>query len=777
MMARHTLDSPRPRALLRTAGMVVLSCVLLFGCLSLLFPLPYAKPYSLMLEDRDGRFLHAFLARDGVWRLRTHPSEIPDRLKSILLKREDRWFYYHPGVNPFALVRAAIQNAVAGRRVSGGSTITMQIARMLEPKQRTYTGKLIEIFRALQLELKYSKNELLEMYLSMVPLGGNIEGLKSASMIYYQTPVERLNIAQLFDLIMIPSDPNGLQPDRNGEKLLAERRRQALEWIRAGVLTREDSVVIWTTPAAAIRHPLPRLAPHFALRVMETVPRDGDVRTSLDLRIQRTAETLLSNHLRVWKQKDVRNGAIMVIDNRTREIVAYVGSEDFDDAGASGQVNAARALRSPGSTLKPFLYAMLMDRGELTPRTRLLDAPYDAEGFLAENYDGTYSGLVYADEALRRSLNVPLVRLLKHAGVPAFLDVLAASGISSLQDQRPKLGLSMILGGCGVTLEEMTAAYAMFPAGGSFVEPGFLHEDRKTASPSREVFSRSAAFMVTEILSGLDRPDLPNNFESSLTLPVVAFKTGTSYGRRDAWSLGYTSRYTIGVWIGNVTQRGNPDLVGSKSAAPLLLDLFTALSDPHEKTILPIPSDVGMRLVCAESGHVPNGRCTHLIEDYYSVSRTLTQPCDICREEFVSRDGKTSYCPSCLGSHAYRTATFLEYPAELLNFWQSSGIAYQQVPPHNRLCTRLFGGEGPTIVSPSDQMTYYVVSREQKLAFQATSGIEVRSQNWYMDDRYLGRVQTGEKMFVTVGSGGHHITCVDDRGRMTSVQIIVRNAI
>jgi len=495
----------------------------------------------------------------------------------------------------------------------------------------------------------------------------------------------------------------------------------------------------------------------------------------LDLDIFKKIETLLSNHLRPWKQKGVQNGAVMVIDNATKEILAYTGSENFDDAAAHGQVDAVKALRSPGSTLKPFLYAMLMDRGELTPRTRLLDAPYDAEGFLAENYDGTYSGLVYADDALRRSLNVPIIRLLKSAGVSEFLDFIGNAGVASLQAQKPRLGLSLILGGCGVTLEELTGAFAAFPAGGTYAAPRFVRQERSDEKSGREVFSRSAAYMLTEILSSLDRPDLPNNFESSVNLPVVAFKTGTSYGRRDAWSIGYSCRYTVGVWIGNVTQQGCADLVGSRSAAPLLIDIFNSISDTHQKSILPVPRDVSMRLVCAESGLVPNERCQHTIEDLYSVSRTLHRTCNVCREYLVSNDWSRSYCVSCVGGNPYRAVTYLDYPAELLDFWQRNGSAFRRMPPHNTLCTRLFPGEGPSIVSPTDKMTYFIVSRTQKLAFLATSGVDVRVHNWYLNDRYLGRVNTGEKLFVGMNDGEHTISCVDDHGRMSTVHVTVKN--
>ncbi len=763
-----------PRRTLVRALTVAAAFPVAFLVLSLLFPLPPLKPYSVVVADRNGKFVHAFLAEDGAWRLRTSPDEIPPRMKEILIRREDRWFYYHPGVNPFAILRAVLQNVRSGRRVSGASTITMQIARMLHPGERTYLTKAVEVFRALQLESRYSKKELLEIYLSIAPLGGNVEGLRSAALLYYDTPLERLNIAQLFDLMLVPGDPNGLQPDRKPERLLLERRRQAAAWIRRGILTREDSVVIWNTPALAVRRPLPRYAPHFALRVREMYPDASDVRSSLDLGVQHTVEQLLSNHLRPWKQRGVRNSAVLVVENGTREIIAYAGSEDFADAGASGQVDAVRALRSPGSTLKPFLYAMQMDRGELTPRSRLLDTPYDAEGFLAENYDGTYSGYVYAEDALRRSLNVPMVRMLKKAGLHRFLDFTSNAGFASLAAQRARLGLSMILGGCGVTLEELVAGYAAFPAGGKYAPLRFVHDGHAGAGEGKQIFSPSSAWMVTEILRGLDRPDLPNNFEFALNLPAVAFKTGTSYGRRDAWSIGYSAEYTVGVWIGNVDQKGNPELVGGKSAAPLLIDILNSISRGNQKTILPQPKDIRGRLVCARSGLLPGPRCENLIDDVCSASLTTQRICDVCREVLVSPDGRLSYCPSCVADHPYRTVTMAEYPPELLDFWRKSGTPYAAAPPHYPLCSRLYSGDGPAIVSPSDDMTYYFVAKKQKLVLQATSGVDVREHAWYVNDTYLGRNKAGEKLFVPIAAGDHTVTCIDDRGRATSVHIKVK---
>ncbi len=755
----------------------ILVIALIFVALDYLFPLPPGKPYSLVVKDRSGKILRVFLADDGAWRIRTHPEEIPVKLKYILIKKEDRFFYYHPGVNPFSVARALFQNITTGKRVSGASTITMQVARMMEPKERSYFNKIKEMFRAVQLEVHHSKNEILEMYLSMVPLGGNIEGLKSASLLYYQTPPERLNIAQLFDLILIPNDPNDFRPDRFPDKLYQERKRRALPWIQNGLLTKQDSSIIWQTPAVAFRHQLPTYAPQFCLRIKELPHTSDEVVSSLNIHIQQQVEALLSSHMQAWKQRGVPNGAVLVVHNRTREILAYTGTENYNDVSAHGQVDAIKALASPGSTLKPFLFVMQMDKGTLTPKSRLLDTPYDAEGFHAENYDTKYSGLVYAEDALRRSLNVPMVRLLKNAGLESFIQFAGNSGFSSLKQQKDKLGLSVILGGCGVSLQELVAGYASFPNAGDYSPLVFFKQKNSTMQQPRTVFSPSSAFMITEILSGLDRPDLPNNFESSLNLPKVAFKTGTSYGRHDAWCIGYSAEFTIGVWIGNVTHKGNPELTGGRAAAPLLIDIFNSISTSRQKSILKQPSDILLHEVCANSGSLPTVRCTHVTEDWYSVRNTLQRYCEFDKEALVSLDGKTGYCPSCLGSNNYKTIIYPDYPAELLPFLEKTGLVYATLPPHNITCTQVFAGTGPTIISPSNEMTYYLLSEHQEIALQATAGIDVKENNWYVDNQFLKREKVSKQLFISLSSGAHTISCVDDKGRTSTVTITIKYAL
>ena len=751
------------------------SCVFFSGFIlvSFLFPLPAPKPSSLVIYDRHGKFLHAYLTDDDMWRFKTDIGEIPSHFKELLLFKEDRYFYYHPGVNPFAVIRAGIHNILSGRRVSGASTITMQVARLLEPKNRTWGNKLIEIFRALQLEWKYSKEEILCMYLSMIPLGGNIEGLQSAAMLYYQTPIDRLNTAQLFDLILIPNNPNGLRPDKFPERLHQERLVRSRPFFQKHILTPDDSLVFAQTPTSAVRKQMEQYAPHYCLHIKQLVSKQNSYRTSLDLDIQQSVERLLKNHLRMWRLLGVQNGAVMVIENKTMQVAAYAGSESFEDSASFGQVDAVQALRSPGSTLKPFLYALHMEMGILTPKTRLLDVPYDAEGYAAENYDGTYAGMVFADDALRKSLNVPMVRLLKNAGLTSFESLLHNLGFESLESQHGRLGLSMILGGCGITLEELTAGYAAIANSGKYAPPRYLN-DTSVVQRTR-VFSDATAYMITEILSGMNRPDLPNNIESAVNLPAIAFKTGTSYGRRDAWTMGYSAEYTVGVWVGNVTNKGNPDLAGSKSAAPLLVDIFNSISRKNQKYILPVPGDINIRDVCVESGKLPTPRCKHTIEDLYSMTNTLGIFCDVDNEYLISPDGKKQYCTSCVGNSPYKSVVYQDYPKELLNYWKKIGKSYALLPQHNSTCQRVFTGEGPKIISPTNSMTYLLTSEDQQIAFQASSGADVRDQCWYLNNHFMGRVKAGAKIFKVLASGDYNASCLDDKGRLSMVKILVKH--
>ncbi|HPG33286.1 MAG TPA: penicillin-binding protein 1C, partial [Lentimicrobium sp.] len=533
------------RGLFMACGFVLF--FLLFILFDALFPFRADKiQYSQVIYAADSSLLHAFLSADHKWRLYARHDEItPDLRKSIIFK-EDRYFKYHPGFNPLAMVRAAFYNLATGRRTSGASTITMQLARLIKPAPRTYKNKLREVFRAMQLEWHYSKSEILQMYLNLLPFGGNIEGVKSASMIYFGQETGELSLAQVVMLTVIPNNPNALRPGKSYDKLKARRNFWLSKMAEEGLFEKADTDDAIAEPFDRQRFAIPANAPHLSYRLKNVVSGKNGVMTTIQPELQNKVENLVSNHVRLLRSMQITNAAVLVVNNHTLEVEAYVGSAGFYDDLYQGQVDGISALRSPGSTLKPLLYALAFDRGLITPRTVVTDVPSNFNGYRPENYDETYRGKITIEQALALSLNVPAVNLLDRMGNEPFLDALSKSDFKWITRNRQKLGLSVILGGCGTTLQELTALFASFANKGVYHPLKFIKSE--IASFSDTLCSQDAAYMLSQILTGLKRPDLPQQYRQSADLPLIAWKTGTSYGRRDGWAIGYNRDYTVGVW-------------------------------------------------------------------------------------------------------------------------------------------------------------------------------------------------------------------------------------
>jgi len=440
---------------------IVFTILLGFILLDLLFPLPERKEFSKEIHSKDGTLLTAYLTLDDKWRLRTEFEEVSPELIAAIIEKEDRWFYNHFGMNPVSLIRSLYRNIISGQTESGASTITMQVARMLEPKSRTYLNKFFEMFRAIQLEIKYSKEEILELYLSMLPFGGNIEGVKSASYIYFNRPPDKLSLAQSIMLAVIPNDPNSLRLDRSNEKIIEKRNYWINKFNNNKVFSSVDLKDASEEPIEKKRYAMPVLAPHFSYYIRNNFK--GDIlNTTLNLTIQHTAENLLSRHVRKVFYKGITNGAVLVIDNKNSSVAAYCGSADFYDEGSFGQVNGITAVRSPGSTLKAALYAYAFDEGNLTPQMKFADIPTDFHGYQPENYDLKFYGNISAEFALVNSLNIPAVKLLEQVRLSNFINLLEGSGFNQIPKQKNKLGLSLILGGCGTNLHELAALFSSF---------------------------------------------------------------------------------------------------------------------------------------------------------------------------------------------------------------------------------------------------------------------------------------------------------------------------
>jgi len=743
--------------------------------LDITFPLPLMKPYSKIILAQDGTLLTANLARDEKWRLPAFLAEVSPELLTAIISKEDKWFYWHPGINLFAVARAFYSNITGGKVVSGASTITMQVARMLEPAERTYANKFLEILRAIQIEFHYSKKEILEMYLNMLPYGGNIEGVKSAAYIYFNRPPGKLSLAQSIMLAIIPNDPNSLRLDRITEDAITKRNYWINKFSKEEIFSSQNLAAALEEPLESNRFAMPSLAPHFTKYVADNF--NGDViHSTLDLSAQAKGEKLLLNHIRRVNSKGVSNGAVIVIDNKNSNVIAYCGSADFYNDQISGQVNGITAVRSPGSTLKPALFALAFDLGILTPKMKLLDIPTDLGGYEPENYDQIFHGAVTAEFALINSLNVPAVRLLQRVGFEQFIRRLTTGGFQTIADHRDQLGLSVILGGCGVKLNELARFYTTFARRGKLHQLKYIVNETKD-NDGIDVSTPASSFLIANILSNNERPDFPNILLQSTKLPKIAWKTGTSYGKRDAWAIGFSPRYTIGVWMGNFDGKGSPHLSGAEMAVPLLFDLFNAIDYGAEQEWFG-PSyeyNVLQRDVCAESGLIPSGDCRTITTDYYIENVSHNETCKQVRTTYVNEEEAIEYCAECLPVSGYKKITYTIYDPELTLWYIRNNYSIKRPPPHNAKCSARFTGGGPKIISPSADYEYLIESgTEEEILLQAASGADVKNHYWFINDKFYKKSSPADKIFFKPRKGIVKISCMDDKGRENAVSINVK---
>jgi penicillin-binding protein 1C len=762
---------------IRISFALAVSFFLLFLVLHWLFPLNKNITYSQILSARDGSVMYAFLSPDDKWRMKTELKEIIPQLRKTIIYKEDKYFYYHPGINPVAMVRAAFYNLMSGKTTSGASTITMQVARLIAPKERTYVNKLIEVLRALQLEWMYGKEEILQLYLNLVPYGGNVEGVKSASLLYFGRLPNQLSLAQITTLAIVPNRPTSLGLGKNTVLLTQERNKWLKRFSADGLFPQKEITHALAEPLEARRRAIPRIAPHLAYRMKYEYPQEINLQTTIHLPIQDKVQKLAYNYYKRLQRYNINNLAVLVLNNHTMEVEAYIGSPDYTDNANAGQVDGVRAIRSPGSTLKPLVYALGIDQGKITPKTMIADVPSNFAGYNPDNFDKKFNGQVSIEKALSYSLNVPAVKVLHEAGLPVFVEKLKQARFEQIEKDQNKLGLSVILGGCGVTLEELTGLYASFAHEGRFRQLNYILSATTTATDSLQsisIVSPEAAFMINEILTQATRPDLPNNYQSSYHLPKVAWKTGTSYGRRDAWSIGYNAKYTVGVWIGNATGEGVRELTGADIATPLLFNVFNSIDYNSTNRWFAAPKDLKFRLVCAESGLVPDDFCKHQIADYFIPLVSTIQKCTHLKEVPVEADEQISYCTSCLPQSGYKKKVYANLSPELIAYYENTGVAYQKIPPHNPACTRIFDSQAPLIVSPANGQEYIMDRESAELMLSCQADNEVKTVYWYINDRLYTAAGAAEKVFFRPVAGPVKISCSDDKGRNSDVKILVK---
>lgn len=758
----------------KRTGILILGLVLVFFLLHLLFPLPDKIEYSVVVTDNKGKVINAYLTHDEQWRMKTELNEISPLLRKTIIAKEDKYFYSHPGVNPFAVARAFFKNLFRMKRTSGASTISMQVARALEPRKRNLLSKTIEMFRAFQLELKYSKDEILQLYLNLVPYGGNIVGVKAASQLYFKKDPDHLSLAEITALSIIPNRPSSLVIGKNNDRIVAERNRWLKKFAADHVFTEKEIEDALAEPLTAERGTVPHYIPHLAYKLKkQAAAADHLIKTTIDLNTQLKTEKLVEDYTRTQRLRNIKNAAVIIIDNKTHNVISYVGSSGFSDTTDGGQVNGVNAVRQPGSTLKPLLYALCFDEGLLTPKTMLTDVAVNYEGYAPENYDRKFNGYVTVEYALEHSLNIPAVKSLKLLGYEKLIHKLSGCNFKQIQKDQRKLGLSMILGGCGTTLEELTGLFSTFANNGNYISPTYIQAD--SSHRGFNVISPAANYMINEILSKVNRPDFPLNWGATERMPKIAWKTGTSYGRRDAWSIGYNKNYTVGVWTGNFSGLGVADLSGANIATPLLFRIFNTIDYDSDAAWFAQPEDCAIRQVCSETGLVPTDHCANRITDYFIPLISSTKICSNYQEIMLSPDEKISYCRSCAPETGYKKKWYKLVEPDMQAWYNENNIAYTKIPAHNPDCELIFKGNAPYITSPSNGVEYLINKKDpDPLQLVCKTANDVSKVYWYINNKFYKSANAGEKQFFVPEEGPVKISCTDDKGRNRDIRIIVK---
>ena len=560
------------------------------GCLCALVAADRANPPDMTRAQtlspevmaRDGTLLRAFLSKDGAWRIRTTPDQVGPRYLAMLQAYEDKRFEQHHGIDGMAMLRAAYQLAQAGHIVSGGSTLTMQVARLLEPHGHGVIGKSLQLIRAAQLEERYSKDEILSLYLTLAPMGGNLEGVRAAALSYFGKEPASLDLAESALLVALPQSPVKQRPDRHARAALKGRDKVLTRMVADGIVTAGDAAVARKEGVPFARQAMPLSAPHLAQRLV-LKSKSSRIVTTLDAGIQAAAERMARQERAYFD--DSADVALVVVENRTRNIVASVGGTDY--WGKSGQVDLTMRARSPGSALKPFIYGLAFDNLVLHPASRMQDEATTFGDYAPKDFDGQFQGAVTARDALQMSLNIPAVMVLDRVGPLAFTMTLQNAGAHLAFPTHDAPSLPVALGGLGISLTDIAMLYAGIAEGGQ--AQGLRVIAGMPDAPKHRLFGPVAAYYLRDVLDGVALPDGWAMGQGLLKKRSIGFKTGTSYGFRDAWAVGFSNDYTVAVWVGRADGTPRPGHIGRESGAPILLKMF-GLLPPDTRPAPPVPA-------------------------------------------------------------------------------------------------------------------------------------------------------------------------------------------
>ena len=757
------------------------------------FSLPsplFKDPLSRIVLSKQGELLGAHISEDEQWRF--PPLEkTPPKFAAAIIAFEDKRFYQHIGIDPLAIVRAFYLNIQQGRVVSGGSTLSMQVVRIAEHNpERSLWEKLKEFFKAIRLEIAFNKQEILSHYASHAPFGGNVVGLEAASWRYFGRTPEQLSWAESAMLAVLPNSPSLIHLGRHREKLLKKRNRLLKTLYEQKKIPKleYELAIIEELPNKPAK--LPRLAPHLLDSLIAKYPQQQRFNTTIDKTLQQRINQVAAHHGQTLALSDVHNLAILVIDNKSFEVVSYIGNAPTEKADKNGQaIDLIHRPRSTGSTLKPFLFANMIEKGQILPETLIADTPIRYSGYQPKNFDRNFQGAVKAKQALARSLNIPAVNLLSKHGVESFLGFLRQMGMTTLHRKSRDYGLPLILGGAESTVWELTSLYANLANiaqssssdKNKYYGQATVIKKQSTTTTRRKEVSPASAWMTLQALLEVTRPDEAGYWRNFVSSHKVAWKTGTSFGHRDAWAIGTTPKYTVGVWVGNAAGEGRQELTGLKAAAPILFDVFNRLSLKNEWFQKPFEQMKQVKL-CKNDGYLANENCEAKsywvpINSHFDHISPYHHRIHVVESEGALKR-VNSQCESVTNM---QHLSWFVLPPDQAYYYKQSHANYKALPEWREDCVSVENNHDINkplrLVYPRNNTQIYIpvdlAGKRSKVVFKAIHSKTESEVYWHLDDQYLGSTRVFHEKAVFIGAGKHQLVLVDKLGNRVEQSFII----
>ena len=748
----------------------------------------FKDPTATVITSSNNQLLGALIANDGQWRF-PETDSIPEKFKTCVLQFEDEYFYKHPGFNPISIFKALKQNISSGAIKRGGSTITQQVVRLSRKgKNRTYLEKFKELILATRLELRHSKEDILKLYVSHAPFGGNVVGIDAAAWRYFNRNAVDLSWAESATLAVLPNAPSLIYPGKNQERLLKKRNRLLKKLFNNGTIDELTYNLSIVESLPQKPYPLPQIAPHLLQNIAQT-EKGNRIETAIDMQLQAQVNTIVTQHHNQLKQNEIHNISVLVLDVKTRKVLSYIGNSPTDKA-HQNYVDIIDKPRSTGSILKPFLYAAMLDAGDILPNTLVADIPTQFGSYSPENFNKEFDGAVPANLALSRSLNVPAVRMLQDFGLDRFYQYLKPLQLKDINRSANHYGLSLILGGAESNLWDLCKSYAAMASTlnhfsenssqyftNEFCEPTIYKNhnvDFGKHSQEKTLFDAGSIYHTFESMRQVNRPEEDVSWEYFNSSQNIAWKTGTSFGFRDAWAIGVTKDYVVGVWAGNADGEGRPGLVGVQTAAPILFDIFDVLpkSDWFDK-----PYDELTEVnICSKSGYRASTVCDAIEKKWIPLSGRKTPPCPYHKRIHLDTTKKYQVNSSCEDVTHIKSETWFVLPPLQAFYYKTKNPFYKDLPPYRADCN-VTDSSKMEFIYPNTQNTIYLPKDFDgttndlilKIAHTETD-IELF---WYVDETYIGTTKDIHDMAIQPKYGAHTITVVDALGNELKKRIII----